>query len=321
MPAATSYRDSLRAILVEERLTSNAPAEAARLIGLIDTSSALLPMLVLDQFDRARANVDPITLLQQTLAREDRNTADTLAAMPANVRSAFDRVEYLQVVGRNEEAAGLVEPFSRDIGATVAADRTGMWLINSGANALIAAGRPDEAMRLMSRLTALSVTEHPELIGPIINRAEMLVDVGRPAEALDLALRTDREMSQHANDYGRASIARNAVCALAALARPSEAASWMTRLREARLENPMPLIAATLCLGDLDAAEALVISALRGGISSRRAILLSLQDYRLTPTAEAEWPVNRGLSALRDRPAVREALRGLGRTLSFRIAG
>jgi hypothetical protein len=228
----------------------------------------------------------------------------------------MDRIDYLQSVGRDADVFRLIEPFTRDIATTVA-DRNGMWLINEGVYTLLALGHDAEARALMARLTALPI-DNPELINPVINRSVLLVNLGRPAEALAHALDTQQRFGARTSAYGHSAVAASIVCALAALDRRAEVAPWLARLRAPTADNPLALLRAELCLGDLEQAEMLVLRLLRG--NAPEIILIPLQIYELTPPAEANRPVDRGLAALRERPAVRAALAQVGHILTLPMA-
>lgn len=310
--------DSLRSILVEERISQGAAEEARQIIATITTVDALLPMLVQSRYDPAFPGVDRIALLRTTLAQQDRHTEEALAAAPANIERLLDRMAYLRKVGRDAEVVRLLEPYVRDVAGTVGAHESGMWVINSGVDSLQSLGRHDEAIRLMQRLTALPIEGNQGLVGPAINRAIVLLDAGRPAAALEDVLHAEREFGRYANDYGRSVMAANAVCALAALDRRAEAEPWLARLRANQPAGTLSLLRALLCMGDIEGAEPVVLAGLRGDLVD--SLILRMQDYELATATERNDPAERGYRALRERPAVRAELARVGRILSLPLA-
>lgn len=311
--------DSLRSILIDDRIARGETAEAAQLISALSSAGDLLPMLVLTKYDEALANGDRIALLREVIARQDRQSAESLGAFPNDLRRTLDRIEFLRLVGRNLDVLAAAEPFLADVPATVAADPQGMWLINETVQALQALDRHEEAVALMSRLAALPVAGNTELVGPIINHSSVLLEAGRAAEALEHVLGVERDMSQYSNDYGKLVIAGTIVCALVELDRRQEAAPWLDRLRAQVDVNPDALMRAHLCLDDLDAAEALVVRRL--GEESPDRVVLALQDYELQSDAEGSDTHSVRYRSLRERPAVRAALDRVGRILRLPLAG
>lgn len=311
--------DSLRSILIDDRVERGETAEASQLISALSSVGELLPILVLTKYDEALPSGDRIALLREVIARQDRQSSESLGAFPNDLRRTLDRIEFLRLVGRNLEAIAAAEPFLTEVQATVAADPQGMWLINETVQALQALDRHDEAVALMSRLAALPVAGNSELIGPVINHSSVLLEAGRAAEALEHVLGVERDLSQYANDYGRSVIAGTIVCALVELDRRPEVDPWLERLRAQVDVNPDALMRAHLCLNDLDAAEALVVRRL-GGENPLR-VVLALQDYELQSEAERSDSLSVRYRSLRERPAVQAALARVGRILRLPLAG
>jgi hypothetical protein len=311
--------DVLRAILIEDRLRAHDAAAAAEIASGLATPGALLPMIVQTRYDPVLApGRDRIEILRQALADRDRQTAEGLAARPGELQPVLDRVQFLRAIGRDAEALELARPFTSDVAATVARGEPGMWLIAQAAYALDTLDRPEEADALMRRLTALPVAAHPALIGPAINRIDMLRNSGRFADALAQARSLDAGDARFANDYGKAWIAAGIACALAGLHRDAEAAPQLERLRGWAGINPGALIHADLCLGDEGGAAAALVRQLNG--DDAELALLSLQDYALDRQGAHPDPLDLRLRAVRDRPEVREALGHVGRVLTLPLA-
>jgi len=311
--------DFIRSILVEDRLRQHDERGAADLAAGIVTPSEILPMIVQTRFDTALPpGRDRLELLGGALAARDRATAEALAGAPRDVRRVLDRMQYLRSLGRDSDALALAMPFTRDVRATVAAGREGMWIVNEAAYALIALGRNDEAVALMRRLVALPVAQNGALIGPFINHAEILNATGRHAEALDHARMLARDDASYANDYGKMWISSSTVCALAGLNRSPEAAPELERMRAQSDVNPAALTRAYLCLGDSDAAAALMVHRLQG--DDAKAAILALQNYTLSHESGQDGRLFALLAALRDRPEVSAALARVGHVLTLPLA-
>lgn len=312
--------DFLRTILIDDRIAHDDSAGAADFAAGLTTISTIVPMIVRTRYDRIVApGQDRIQLLRHALDERDRETAAAAAAAPANVQAVLDRAQHLRATGRNAEAYALLQPFTRDVRATVAAGEQGMWLINEAAYALSALGRDADAMRLMERLVALPVADNVSLISAFINRNDILFAAGRYEEALAWGQRLDRDYSRFASDYGKMWIAAGLVCAYAGLNRSAEAAPQLERLRTTgSTANPAALTQAYLCAGDSDAAAAVLVHRLES--EDPDSAILALQDFSIADRADAMKPVVDRLIALRERPAVRDALGRVGRVLPLPLA-
>lgn len=311
--------DYIRSILVDDRVRQHDDTAAVNYAIGIVTPAQILPMIVQTRYDPVVApGRDRIALLQEVLAQRDRATAQALAADSQNLRRVLDRVNLLRSLGRNEEALALIAPLTHDVRATAATGDEGKWLINGGAYAMLALGRNDEAVALMRRLVALPIGADGRLISQFINHAEILASAGHYAEALAHARMLEREHASYANDYGKMWISAAIVCALAGLDRSAEAAPQLERMRAQSDVNPAALTRAYLCVGDDDAAAALMIHRLQS--SDPESAVLALQNYALSHGVGQEGPLYTRLTALRDRPDVREALGRVGHVLTLPIA-
>lgn len=311
--------DYLRSILIEDRVRAHDDSTAAGYAAGIVTPGELLPMMVQTRYDAILApGRDRLALLQEGLAQRDRDTSAALAAAPRDMRRVLDRVHYLRGVGRDADALALVMPFTRDLRATVFAQEEGKWLINDGAYALIALGRNDDALALLRRLTALPIDQDWGLVSQFINQAEILVDTGHYAEALERARTLERDDGEHASAYGKMWISAAIVCSLAGLNRAAEAAPEVARMRDQREVNPAALTRAYVCLGDDDAAAASIVHRLES--DEPDSAILALQTYTLSRGASQQGRLYDRLMALRDRRDVRDALARVGRLYTLPLA-
>lgn len=311
--------DFIRFILVQDRLRQHDTGAASDLAAGITTPSQVLSLVTQTRFDPVLPpGRDRLELMRDALAQRDRETAEALAGAPRDLQRVLDRVEYLRGLGRDADAIALVMPFTRDVRATVAAGREGMWVINEGAYALNSLGRGDEAVALMRRLLALPIAQNIALIGPFINQAEILNGTGRYGEALDHARLLERDDARYANDYGKMWISSAMVCALAGLNRTAEAAPQLERMRAQSEVNPAALTRAYLCAGDDAAAAALMVHRLQS--DDPESAILALQTYTLGQGAGPDAALATRLTALRDRPEVRDALGRVGHVLTLPLA-
>ncbi|MDQ1674831.1 MAG: hypothetical protein QOC98_3393 [Frankiaceae bacterium] len=311
--------DFVRSILVEDRLRRHDNEAASNLAAGITTPSQTLPLITQIRFDPVLpSGRDRLDLLRESLARRDSETVGALAAAPRDLRRVLDRVQYLRGLGRDADALALVMPFTRDVRATVAAAREGMWVINEGGYAVADLGRGDEAAALMRRLLALPIAQNIDLIGPSINYAEILNEAGRYGEALGHARGLQQGDARYANPYGKMWISSSIVCALAGLNRSTEAAAELALMRPQSETNPAALTRAFLCAGDDDAAAALIVHRLQS--DDPESAILALQTYSLSQAAGQDAALVTRLVALRERPEVREALARVGHVLTLPLA-
>lgn len=311
--------DYLRMILVENRVDQGDQADAANLAAMLVTPASTLNLILLRRYDALLPrDIDRLARLRTVIDAFDRQTLELMGESPSLLRT-LQRAQFLRSVGRERDALALLEPHTHDIRATVAADEYGMLVVNEAAFALLSLGREDEAIAVMERVAELSVADNPYLMGLFINRSVILLEADRPAEALALTTRLDREFSQFTNDYGKMWIAASTVCALAALGRSAEALPTVERLRTGFDNNPSALTIALLCLNDLDAVEAVVIRQLEG--DDPETMVVALQNYTRSPeVASGPSPLYQRLQAVRERPAVRAALERVGRILDLPLS-
>jgi tetratricopeptide (TPR) repeat protein len=309
--------DSIRLMLVDDYLERGDLEGARGFAATLATPETLRRLLVQLRYDAIVApGIDRLAVLREALTQRERETAESLRLAPRDAKTAFDRAQLLRLLGRNDEAWAVLEPFSSNVAETVASDFYGLWIINVAADALAALRRDDEAIRLMRQLAELPLADNLDLIGPNINFAEMLLRMGRPEEALRHAIWLDSEQRQHANVYGQMWIDSALVCALARLDRRPEALQRLERMSRQGDSNRSALARAHLCVGQDEAAEALLVRQL--GEENPGSVLLQLQDYSIE--GERSDEVDARLLALRDRPRVRSAIERVGRILQLPVA-
>jgi tetratricopeptide (TPR) repeat protein len=308
-PEATDY---FRSILIDSALGRHDRSRAAALARTIVTPDSLISMLTSRRYDGLLQG-DAAATLDRAIANLDRVSAAAAAARPDDYMAILVRAHFLRGVGRYDEALTLLRPYLADVAATTAHDAQGMWLINEAASVLQRLGRSAEAVALMRQLVALDLGAYPELIGPRINFAGLLVKTGHAEEALAYAAGMESQLSQGANEFGRTLMASTVVCALSNLGRAGEAAPRIERMRAQASANWKALHEAYLCLNDLDSAEALLIRQL-GGAQPEDAILM-LQDYRPDVPSAVDAALRQRFDTLRARPAVVAALARVGRVM------
>lgn len=316
-----SSRDFYRSIAIDRRIAAGEIAGARALAAEIVKPTALAELLLATKYDVLfPAGVDRTAMLQQSLPRYDRVTRERLEAAPSDSKRLMHRGNALRALGRDEEALAVLLPFASDMKKVEAAGEDGFWVTNEAAFTLSALGRHDEAVALYDKLLALGIDKYPELVSMAINRGEALTAAGRFKEAVTDSAAQDAG-KLYASPYGYMWIWSNAACGHAMAGDAAGAAPWLAKLEKGSEDNRAAHLRALLCANDMDGAEKVLIARLKSDDGPQ--MLLKLQDYRGgdsgTGGAVAKVIEPRFL-ALRDRPAVREAIAGTGRILSLPLS-
>ena len=176
------------------------------------------------------------------------------------------------------------------------------------ARALMAMGRPADAEAGMKRASALYENGAPN-ITQVTALAWMQLRLGKPKDALITLSNLSGGVMLPAQI--QAAEAAQA-CALKGIGDTAGAQKVIADMKT-RKDAPDRLVAALICVGDLDAAAAVVIERLADP-NARTALLAALQDYAPAgePTAvDKDWAARK--KALLERPAVKKALAAAGR--------
>jgi tetratricopeptide (TPR) repeat protein len=230
---------------------------------------------------------------------------------PSLVKSLVDA---LRSAGRPADAATFAAPVTADMQRVGRIQGDAFWTVNAQAYALAEAGRLDEADALMRRLLALGVNEHPDLVSMAINRSAILLDYGRPGEALKAVEQAEAYGEEAVSAYGRMWMEQVRTCALRTLGRTAEADLSLKRVGEGRRDNPAAYTSALLCHGRLDDVEQAILDRLADP-SEREAMLAALQDYQVSQSPAHTATMLERFRSVRDRPRVRGAIERVGRII------
>jgi tetratricopeptide (TPR) repeat protein len=309
-------RDSYRRLAIDSRLEAGQIAAARTLAEEIVHPESLAALLVAKRYDPLfPAAVDRPQLIRTAVTRFDAATRARLEAAPADVTRLLDRGQALRTLGRDQEAADLLLPFAADMKRVEAGGEQAFWIVNEAAYALGALGRHDEAVALMEKVTAPPADADPSLISVVINHGEVLNSAGRFAQAAAHEAKLTEE-TKAASPFGHMWMWSIAACAHALAGEPARAAPWLAKLAKNSAANQTAHMRALLCANDLDAAEKLLIARLQGKRAA--SVLLNLQTYQPASDHQAIHKLlDTRMLALKERPAVREAIAGVGRILSL----
>jgi tetratricopeptide (TPR) repeat protein len=237
------------------------------------------------------------------------------AANPRSLAPVSAQLYALMALGRLDEARALAE-------ATLAQVSTGeqnfdhvdhwtRWLMDSAARILYAQGRVQEADAWMTRAVALPENGGPN-VSQVINYATLLSYQDRQEDALAMLERLE-EASLPVSDLMW--VWSLQACAQHRLGRPDARDIRLAQLESDWRVNAPAYQRALVCLGDLDAAAALLVARL-GNPQLRADALAALQDRPLLISAEVlplAAELQADFRALRQRPEVLAAIAEHGR--------
>ena len=202
---------------------------------------------------------DPRLSAERQLARDEA----AMRAHPDLARGVSETAMDLRLLGRPREALELLDkalvrvrsgspakPAYSDLNARA------NWLENDRADALRDLGRFDEWVAGMVAASKLA-ENGADNVSQVINLAEALVDMDRPAEALNgLAVFAVHGEGRRASPYGVMEMMATRACAFAELMRTTDLAATISYMREHESDNPAAVTDALVCADDLDAAAA-----------------------------------------------------------------
>ena len=238
----------------------------------------------------------------------------------ARIRQAFDAdqdnllirqsyVRRLTWLGDPARAVALSEHILTNPAEIAAGGRYGWWLVVAHADALGVAGDPQGGLQRYRQLNAAIPRGNGVRIDALVDEATFAARAGLPLDAVqsaDIALATDG-----VSGFGKMQLWQAKACALHRLGRDTETAPIIARIDADPMQNRDAYVDAMLCLGQLDRAEAVVLSSL-GDPERRTDILLKLQQLVFDKHDRALAPA---MAALASRPAVASAIIAYGRQL------
>lgn len=234
---------------------------------------------------------------------------------PGRLDRVVARISALRGLQRYEDARALGADYAERLRRGQRfddADEQRAWLLNEYAYALADLGDVDAADRLMASAVG------DDKISQHVNRAEMLIAAGRPAQALKVL---DAADPASGNAYGRMWLDALRVCARAQGGEAGPAAAGLASLNERWRDNPSALTHALLCLGRDDEAAALYIRRFEDPLLRSRV----LGALRATPAPPHVTPFVAALharkAAILARPDVAAAAARIARPLAVPLAG
>lgn len=211
--------------------------------------------------------------------------------------------------GSPAKAVALSENLLTTPAEIAASGRYGWWLVVANGDALGAAGDPARGLARYRQLNAAIPAGSGVRIDTMIDEAAFASRNGLSTDALESVARARR--LEDISPYGEGHLAQAEACALHRLGRDTDAAPVMAKIEAAPTNNRDASLDAMLCLGQFEAAEALVLSVLEDPVR-RTGMLLRLQGIELQKHDKA---LAAPMARLAARPAVAAAIARHGRTL------
>lgn len=301
--------------LVELLLGDGRVAKAGDVAARIDYARTIVSMRIDRRFDAIAALRPGVFDVDAALARTDRKDSERMARLPGKLAPVMLRHGNLMHAGRYREVlegADRVIASVRDGSATFEdLDAMYPWILNQRSDALAALGEWDDAVHAMEQGARRPTEEGGLNVSQIINLAQLYIRVGRP----DDALATVAEIGAM-SAYGRMLHERVRLQAAVALRDRTMTTASLEALRAQRDEDADAWQTALIAAGDLDAAADLLVQRLRDA-PSRSDALLDVQDWK--PKARTRWDRTqaRRWRQVLARPAVRAAVREVGRSETF----
>lgn len=298
-----------------ERLAEAGDQKAAgAMLKLIDKSDLLMEAAVHPRLRALLANdLDFRAVRERELERSREIAASHMHSLGAVVAIA----RHLRALGRFEEAVATLEAFAPErTPADSYADRAEQlpWFWDEMARNLRLAGRREQAVAALSRGAEL-----PEDGGPNasqrLNLIFLQVRYGQPTAALSSASALERD-KKGLSAYGAMELRAGRGCARALSGDTVGLAEDVDYARVHAKDHVVARLHLLACVGDLDAAAAALVIALDDPVDRVPALLL-LSDYDGMPASVPLLPLERALTALKQRPDVRTAIERAGGTRRF----
>lgn len=234
---------------------------------------------------------------------------------PELLLNVASQIDALRALGRYEEAMALGEDYARRLKTREAFSDAGeqrSWLLNNHAYTLFDLGRYDEADKTMAK------AEGRDGVSQRINRAELLIDAGKSAQALKVL---DTVKEKQSSAYGLMWRDAGQACAKAQLGDAPAARALAQSMAPRWKDNAAALTKALVCAEQSDEAAALYVRRLDDP-TTRAEALEAFRRGRAPPSETAFQRTFRArLDAVQTRPEVQAAVTRWGRALTVPLAG
>jgi hypothetical protein len=322
-PADGSATDGLWFHWLQALVEAGDWARARTVVSRIEDPELLIRIRIDNRFRPVIAFDDPALDIEQAARRHVEITARLVRRHPDRLNLLLRHIVALGRAQRVGEALRTIEATlarierdgSRGQNTFIDQSEQYRWLLDRRSRALLVARRMDDSIAQMRAATA-AAREAGDSVSQAINLGFLMLDAGRPAEALAAVAEVD--WVNGPSDFGRFQLQSARVVALQALGRDQEAADARRWLDTNRRLSPETYTWVLASLGDLEATEAAMIARLADPVE-RASALLELQTYPAVHQTRPQLLVAERLRAVAARPNVRAAVEQYGRLESFDV--
>ena len=245
-------------------------------------------------------------------------TKARLDRQPQSLIARLGHAEALNIASREEDAIAIAD-VAKDTAVLEKMANRELWLVNLHAMMLADTGKVDEGLARITQLATLPDNGRPMLMVARINRAVLAEGLDKPDLALEAVAAAEAASPQMA-DFGKLYLAAVKACALAQKGDKAAAAATAAPLLAKPDANQNAALGAMHCLGQRDAAAALLIRQIEDE-KTRDETLFSLQPFLIEDRPTARDRRDRAaLRALKARPDVKAAFVRYGRDLPAAVA-
>jgi tetratricopeptide (TPR) repeat protein len=300
---------SLRGQLAEARvlLKKNPSTDALLNLAIDRRHQALWPEI--DGFVRDR--------FRKSLEVDVTRAAAVAKAAPKDFTAVTYHMQSLRAAGRYDEALAVGKALVGDKAQIEIGGNDAFWLVNEYAADLRASGRMEEAIAAMDGVIALGVDRYPELASLMINRAELVIAVGRPKSGLESLAELEAQHFDKLNNFGKMWVWANSACALRALARDDEAKAMDAKLATNPGDNWSAATHAAACRNDTKAVADLLVRRLRDSDARPPALGLFIVFEGREARTPAEQAVEQTMRKARAMPEVQAEFAKYGRAIHY----
>jgi len=295
--------------LVDDHLEAGRLSEAAPVLSRITSPGSRLQLAALRRYDAVRAAAGSPDFDAPAAFAADLDRLRTAAGKPdASLDVRSDLIQGLFSRGQYDEALRLADELlageAPEAGSEDGDSYT--WVMDTRARALMALGRPDEAVEQQRAAAARTENGAPN-ISQTINLGWLYVRTGRDAEAMAAVAGIEEG---DASPFGLMQATQVRACASVGLGDTAGADAAFAYLEEHAADAPAALYEALACRGDVDAMAAILLAqfddpeAADNAVSAMHAYLPpsnpTAVDARLA-AADAAARARPGILAARDR--------------------
>jgi len=240
------------------------------------------------------------------------------AASPNSPQARLSQFTAYMEAGRIAEAEALAAKTGATAEAMAALDEQGGWLVNNHALLLRDLGKGTEAEARFAAMRAITIGDKPWLINMVINRLSDLVQSGNWTRALALDTEAGTLAAEYGSPYAQQLVRTYSLCARHRGQSGGDTTALLATVKDKSADAPLATMDAMICIGQLDAAETLLVEAL-GSEQWRDSAIETMQPAaaRAVPANPTVW--DQGRETLEKRPAVQAAFGKVGRILPERF--